>query len=256
MGFRDFSLFNKAMLGKQGWRLLTRPNSLCARVLRGRYYPSTDFLSATKKRRSSATWRAILYGRDVLKAGLIHRVGPGNVNAWNENWIPGSRSLKPLVRLDTAMAERVSDLYIPGTRVWDEQQVKKSFIALDAQEVLKIKPSERLQEDVLAWAYERHGIYSVRSAYQLLKDEQMAEAMALTGETRSSKADSAWKAVWKMPVPPKVRVFWWRVLHDSLPSKAELFRRHVEKEGFCEVCGDPSESIFHVVISCPLARRF
>ena len=49
MGFRDFALFNKAMLGKQGWRLIKRPNSLCAQVLKGKYYPNSDFLSATKK---------------------------------------------------------------------------------------------------------------------------------------------------------------------------------------------------------------
>lgn len=49
IGFRDFGLFNKAMLGKQGWRLLTRPDSLCAQVLKGKYYPSSGFLSASKK---------------------------------------------------------------------------------------------------------------------------------------------------------------------------------------------------------------
>ena len=46
MGFRDMAMFNQAMLGKQGWRLLTEPQSLCARVMKGRYFPNGDFWSA------------------------------------------------------------------------------------------------------------------------------------------------------------------------------------------------------------------
>jgi hypothetical protein len=138
------------MLGKQGWRLLMRSDSLCAKVLRGKYYPTSDFLSTTKKRRCSATWRSILYGRDVLKRGLINRVGPGEINVWKDNWIPGLRSLKPLIRIPAAVAERVSDLFVLGTRVWDDDAVRKSFMALEAAEVLKIKPSARLEHDVLA----------------------------------------------------------------------------------------------------------
>ena len=50
MGFRDMHLFNKAMLGKQGWRLTTRPDSLCAKVLKGRYFHDGDFLGLKTKR--------------------------------------------------------------------------------------------------------------------------------------------------------------------------------------------------------------
>jgi hypothetical protein len=43
IGFRDLRLFNLAMLGKQGWRLIENPDSLCARVLKGRYFNGVDF---------------------------------------------------------------------------------------------------------------------------------------------------------------------------------------------------------------------
>ncbi|KAK2642496.1 hypothetical protein Ddye_024259 [Dipteronia dyeriana] len=44
MGFRDLSVFNKALLAKQGWRLVKTPDSLVARVLKGVYYPTSSFL--------------------------------------------------------------------------------------------------------------------------------------------------------------------------------------------------------------------
>jgi hypothetical protein len=85
IGFRDFTLFNKVMLGKQGWKLMTWPDSLCAKVLKGKYYPNCVSLSATKKKRSSSTWRSIMHGRDVLARGVIKRVGPGDINVWEDN---------------------------------------------------------------------------------------------------------------------------------------------------------------------------
>jgi hypothetical protein len=158
MGFRDLPLFNKALLGKQGWRLMVMPDSLCARVLKGKYYPHGDFLSASRKKRASETWRAVLYGRVVLLNGTIKRVGPGStINIWNDNWLPGGVSLKPLVCLDEAHFESVDELFIPGTRSWREDLIRASFVPCDAEEILKICPSFRVQEDIIAWNYERNG---------------------------------------------------------------------------------------------------
>jgi hypothetical protein len=45
-----------AMLAKQVWRLLSEPDSLCARVLREKYYPDEKLLEAKMKSGSSYTW--------------------------------------------------------------------------------------------------------------------------------------------------------------------------------------------------------
>ena len=45
MGFRNLQAFNLAMLAKQGWRLLSNPDSLYAKVFKARYYLNGDVLN-------------------------------------------------------------------------------------------------------------------------------------------------------------------------------------------------------------------
>jgi hypothetical protein len=83
-------------LGKHGWKLMTSPDSLCAQVLKGRYYPNSDLLQATIPNRSSATWREIAAGREALQLGLIKRISDGlTVSLWTDKWIPRSRTMQP-----------------------------------------------------------------------------------------------------------------------------------------------------------------
>jgi hypothetical protein len=59
--------------------------------------------------------------------------------------------------------------------------------------------------------------------------------------------------LWRLNVPPKVRIIRWRALHKSLPTKGELKRRHIGREDHYVTCGALAESLFHVTIKCTLA---
>jgi hypothetical protein len=48
MGFRDLRVFNKALLAKKIWRLLTNPNSLAARIYKAKYYHRDSAMEATR----------------------------------------------------------------------------------------------------------------------------------------------------------------------------------------------------------------
>ena len=67
--------FNLALLAKQAWRLVDDPESLCATILRAKYFPEGDLMNAVLKKGSSFTWQIIMAGVDSLKKCLYMESG-------------------------------------------------------------------------------------------------------------------------------------------------------------------------------------
>jgi len=97
MGFRDLRLVNQALLARQAWRLLAYPDGLCARVLKAKYFPEGELLDSVPAGEASQTWRAVEYGLELLKLGVIKRIGDGrSTQIWRDNWLPRGHGLKPI----------------------------------------------------------------------------------------------------------------------------------------------------------------
>jgi hypothetical protein len=257
MGFKDLHLFNKAMLGKQGWRLMTRPNSLCARTLRGKYFHNGSFLTTRRKRNSSHTWQAILKGKEVLDMGLIKRIGNGRqTNIWSDNWIPDVPSLKPIYRKKDAKAENVYDLISSDGNSWNVHALQQNLTPSDEKAVLKI-PLGRLEEDLWAWSAEKHGMYTVKSAYKLLASHYRYTELAKSKVANSSCAENnpIWRKLWKLKVRPKIKSFWWRVINNYMPVQANLAKRHMKVQTVCQDC-QAEETVHHVLVNCTFASCF
>jgi hypothetical protein len=174
MGFRDFQLFNQAMLAKQGWRLMTKPDSLCAKVLRGKYYHDSDFLSARKKKNSSHVWRAILHGREGLCKCLIKCVGDGStIRVFDDPWIPANSNGQPLCKPREAKVTMVDELIDMERMCWSKEKLEVNLIETDRRAVCQI-PLGRFAEDEWAWTQEKNGVFLVRSAYRLFSSMQLA----------------------------------------------------------------------------------
>jgi hypothetical protein len=111
LGFRDMELFNLALLAKQAWRILQDGNSLSARVLKSVYFPDREFLVAEIGSSPSRIWRSILAGREVLKGGLIRRIGTGETtNIWSMDWLPATGLRRPVPSNRANRPQLVSEL--------------------------------------------------------------------------------------------------------------------------------------------------
>jgi hypothetical protein len=88
MGFRDMKLFNKVLLVRQAWCLIQFPESLCARLLKNKYFPNGELVDSVFSADSSPTWRAVVHGLNLVKQGIIWSIGLGSkVNIWCDPWI-------------------------------------------------------------------------------------------------------------------------------------------------------------------------
>jgi hypothetical protein len=140
------------MLAKQSWRLLSSPESLCASVLRAKYYLTGDLLKVGPKKGSSFTWQSILEGLKTLKRGHIWRVGDGTkINICTDHWIPTSVSRHVVTARGRCILRNVDELINPMTDTWDEELIKSIFYPFDVQQILRISLSQNLDNDFIAW---------------------------------------------------------------------------------------------------------
>jgi hypothetical protein len=168
MGFRDFHSFNLAMLAKQTWRLISDPDSLCAQVLRAKYYPHGDILKAGPKAGSSFMWQSIFAGVATFKRGYVWRVGNGEkINMWQDPWIPSSPDRKLITPRGASIYTKVSDLIDPVSEQWDEEVLRSLLSPVDVNRILQIPLHNRGFDDFVAWGFSKHGRYTVRSGYHL-----------------------------------------------------------------------------------------
>lgn len=75
LGFRDLAVFNDALLCKQLWRIITKPNLLVSKVLKGKYFPQSNVFEAVSKPTDSWLWKSWVGAKYLLTAGYSWLVG-------------------------------------------------------------------------------------------------------------------------------------------------------------------------------------
>ena len=251
LGFRDLKLFNQALLARQAWRLVEKPESLCARVLRAKYFPNGNLIDTAFPTNQSPTWRAIVHGLELLKKGIIWRIGSGdNIRLWRDPWIPRSWSRKPTGKRRPNRLKWVAQLIDKSRMEWRADKVYDLFHVHDAQLILNIRLPSRLGEDFLAWFYEKSGVFTVRSAYRLACRLHEEENGGRQSSSSNQDHRPIWKNYWKLPIPHKILVFGWKAMHNGLATQENKRRRRIISDGRCEICGKETESTEHALLRC------
>lgn len=247
MGFRAMFQFNTAMLCKQGWRILTQPNSLVARVLKAKYFPDCDVLQASLAHtaRPSFTWSSILSAQFLLRQGMRKVVGSGtSINIWEDAWLPNDTMRISTPRHSGLNISRVSELMWPGTCTWNAPLLTSLFNPDEVELIQAIPISSAQRQDSWCWNFTPKGHFTVSSAYRLA-------IQPLIDKHRVRDIDEAtWSSLWDLRIPNKIKIFLWRAFRDMLPTTDALRSRKMNIVAGCSRCGCLRESTTHALCTC------
>ncbi|XP_073041676.1 uncharacterized protein [Primulina eburnea] len=166
MGFRSLLAFNRALLAKQVWRIISDPSSLMAQVLKARYFKFDDIMTAQLGSNPSYVWRSILWSQDLIHKGLLWRVGNGlRIKAYSDRWIPKLASgMSSLWRSNESLL--VHELISPD-RTWNENLVRSIFPSFEVDRILETPLRNLDSDDIRYWKWGTNSLYSVKSGYLL-----------------------------------------------------------------------------------------
>lgn len=144
-------------------------------------------------------------------------------------------------------ATQVCELIDEDKQWWNIPLIQYIFNVAGATMICSLPLSLHGQPDRLMWSGSSTGVFSVRSAYHLGK-EQILRA---SGESsKASQSRRVWQRIRTLQVPGMVKNFIWRVCSNSLPTRANLFKRGITSDALCPIYGLFPETLIHILWSC------
>lgn len=180
------------------------------------------------------------------------------IRVWHDNWLLGGSQATPVgpgmfIHPDL----RVKDLFIAGSSSWNQPLLQQLFQHEDVQRIMRLRPSITGGNDVLYWRLSNSRKYIVKSGYHVQK--QMDDEDALINQVQfhpsTQLRNQVINRLWSLNIPPKIKIFWWKLLHNGLPVATNLVRRRCRINLDCQLCGEGYESLSHLLYECRVFQR-
>lgn len=186
--------------------------------------------------------------KSISKRGLFRWVfGDGmGIKVFQDAWLRG----KVEFRVDNCYSDSIgsvkaSDLFIPGTKIWDTLKVTSLFSSCDAKAILATPVPQHQAVDHVVWTHTVDGKYAVKSGYHFWLNN--------SGNNRNRR--TGWSELWKLEVPQKIKVFLWRFGRNNVSVRNLLRGKGVQLPIICPMCEKDVEHLLHLFFDCDFAKQ-
>ncbi|XP_021771850.1 uncharacterized protein LOC110735991 [Chenopodium quinoa] len=157
-------------------------------------------------------------------------------------WVKGDI---PLVNssqsLGVALTWKVSDFIDRDTRTWKAGKVRECFDWDWAKKILSMELPLDNEDDFLYWKYHPSGRYTVKTGYFYLSKELGSNTTICV-----AREQEFIKLIWRMNIPPKWKLFLWKLCHDGIAVKENLAKRGMSTDTECDRCREGEENSQHL----------
>ncbi|CAL1371641.1 unnamed protein product [Linum trigynum] len=248
VGLRPTRQANLAMLAKSAWRLLQEKDNLWRQLLLSKYGGQRTGLDVLRKNQgSSFTWSSFSKAADLLKQGCAWNIKNGKkTKFWCDPWIL-QVPLKEVMTGDLSgeAEEAVVADFVRDDGSW-RTELFSNLLQPDICAKITSTAVDKIsqEEDTLFWSPSADGRFSTKSAYELLslQDQQ--------------PRDGIWKAIWRLPVPERIRGFVWLAIQGRIATNVLHFQSKVAESPCCPRCEGRPETVLHIVRDCAPALYF
>ncbi|KAK6141372.1 hypothetical protein DH2020_024889 [Rehmannia glutinosa] len=255
LGLRHLKAFNLALLCKQSWRILTCPTSLLAHVFKAKYFPRGDLMTAQIGHRPSWSWRSIFASLKCLKLGSRKQIRSGmSTKIWTDPWITcHSDFLIHTPRPQSSSLHTVADLIDNDLGLWNIALVRSTFSTAEAKSILALPISRSHGSDTWCWHFSKQGKYTVKTAYHAILENALLPGLVHSHASSSCGVNPVWKKIWKLRIPHRTQLFFWRCLSQSVATFDNLQLHHLESSDPCCFCDHHSPTSAHIFFTCSFA---
>ena len=121
------------------------------------------------------------------------------IDIWHDKWIPGSADGRIKTRRNSECTIRTT-AELMREREWNQEILKRWFIAEDIQKIMAIPISITGCKDRMYWRCTKSGLFTVKSAYAVAMEEHLQQQMTRREENKEStrnaqKISNIWKGV-------------------------------------------------------------
>lgn len=191
--------------------------------------------------------------KDLVTKGLRRTIGTGEQTlVWEDPWLPDTNARPPNRPQTYDPNLKVSDLIYPVRKEWDTTKLRSILDPQDVPLVRSLHISRNPTADGYCWNLSTSVKYSVKSGYSLARTKKDSD---FTFQNQLPSLNPLKEQIWKIKTGKKLCHFLWQCVSGAVAVNESLSKRHIGNDPSCPRCGEPKETINHMMFTCPPARQ-